>query len=75
MLHEWWWWCVPAWRRAAGGRSPAPGVLDGWLLYAQEALAADTGRGTGLGRFFTPDGEHLATVVQEGMIRTTSGGS
>ena len=56
-------------------RAPAPGALDGWLLYAQEALAADTGRGVGLGRFFTPDGEHLATVVQEGMIRTSSGGS
>jgi len=55
-------------------RLPAPGVLDGWLLYAQEAVAADSGRGVGLGRFFTPDGEHLATVVQEGMIRATSGG-
>ncbi|MGO4341099.1 acyl-CoA thioesterase [Pedococcus sp. 2YAF34] len=55
-------------------RPPAPGALDGWLLYAQEAVAADSGRGVGLGRFFTPDGEHLATVVQEGMIRATSGG-
>ena len=55
-------------------RRPAAGVLDGWLLYAQEAVAADSGRGVGLGRFFTPDGEHLATVVQEGMIRDTSGG-
>ncbi|GAA2165331.1 acyl-CoA thioesterase [Pedococcus bigeumensis] len=55
-------------------RQPAPGALDGWLLYAQEAVAADSGRGVGLGRFFTPDGEHLATVVQEGMIRATPGG-
>ncbi|WP_457256234.1 acyl-CoA thioesterase [Pedococcus sp. P5_B7] len=55
-------------------REPAPGALDGWLLYAQEAVAADSGRGVGLGRFFTPDGEHLATVVQEGMIRATTGG-
>jgi acyl-CoA thioesterase-2 len=55
-------------------RQPEPGVLDGWLLYAQEAVAADSGRGVGLGRFFTPDGEHLATVVQEGMIRATTGG-
>ncbi|WP_235529310.1 acyl-CoA thioesterase II [Phycicoccus sp. Root101] len=55
-------------------RAPGPGVLDGWLLYAQEAVAADSGRGVGLGRFFTPDGEHLATVVQEGMIRATPGG-
>ncbi|MGA8979664.1 MAG: acyl-CoA thioesterase domain-containing protein [Pedococcus sp.] len=55
-------------------RPPAPGTLDGWLLYAQEAVAADAGRGVGLGRFFTPDGEHLATVVQEGMIRANPGG-
>lgn len=55
-------------------RALQPGVLDGWLLYAQEAVAADSGRGVGLGRFFTPDGEHLATVVQEGMIRATTGG-
>ena len=55
-------------------RQPAPGVLDGWLLYAQEAVAADSGRGVGFGRFFTPGGEHLATVVQEGMIRATTGG-
>jgi acyl-CoA thioesterase-2 len=55
-------------------RQPEPGVLDGWLLYAQDAVAADSGRGVGHGRFFTPDGEHLATVVQEGMIRATSGG-
>jgi acyl-CoA thioesterase II len=55
-------------------RQPAPGDLDGWLLYAQEAVAAEAGRGVGLGRFFTPDGRHLATVVQEGMIRTDTGG-
>ncbi|MDX2860178.1 thioesterase family protein, partial [Streptomyces scabiei] len=39
------------------------------LLYTQEAVAADGGRGLGSGRFFTPDGTHLATVAQEGMIR------
>ncbi|GCE44242.1 Acyl-CoA thioesterase II [Rhodococcus wratislaviensis] len=50
-------------------RSPQPGDLDGWLLYAQEAVATDSGRGLGYGRFFTPDHRHLATVVQEGMIR------
>jgi acyl-CoA thioesterase-2 len=50
-------------------RAPAPGATDGWLLYTQEAIAADAGRGIASGRFFTPDGTHLATVVQEGMIR------
>jgi acyl-CoA thioesterase-2 len=55
-------------------RPPAPGDLDGWLLYTQEAVAADAGRGVGLSRFFTPDGRHLATVVQEGMIRPATKG-
>jgi acyl-CoA thioesterase II len=55
-------------------RTPDPGALDGWLLYAQEAVAAADGRGTGLGHFFTPDHTHLATVVQEGMIRPLHGG-
>ncbi|WP_230211135.1 acyl-CoA thioesterase [Streptomyces kaniharaensis] len=47
-----------------------PGPLDDWLLYVQEAVAADSGRGLGTGRFFTRDRRHLATVAQEGMIRT-----
>jgi acyl-CoA thioesterase-2 len=46
---------------------PAP--AGDWLLYAQEAVAADAGRGLGTGRFFTRDHRHLASVVQEGMIR------
>ncbi|MGY5056913.1 acyl-CoA thioesterase [Streptomyces sp. 900105755] len=46
---------------------PAP--VGDWLLYAQEAEAAEAGRGLGSGRFFTRDHRHLATVVQEGMIR------
>jgi len=51
-----------------------PGRVDGWLLYAQQAVAAGHGRGLATGRFFGADGTHLATVVQEGMIRVTSGG-
>jgi acyl-CoA thioesterase II len=47
-----------------------PGPVDDWLLYLQEAVAADAGRGLGTGRFFTRDHRHLATVVQEGLIRT-----
>ncbi|MBF4161424.1 acyl-CoA thioesterase [Nocardioides acrostichi] len=46
-----------------------PVPLDGWLLYAQEAVSVENGRGTGAGRFFTPDGVLVASVVQEGMIR------
>jgi acyl-CoA thioesterase-2 len=45
------------------------GPVDDWLLYVQEAVAADDGRGLGHGRFFTRDHRHLATVAQEGMIR------
>ncbi len=56
-------------------RPPEPGTLDGWLLYAQEAGSAERGRGLGLGRFFTPDGTHLATVAQEGMLRPQPGGT
>jgi acyl-CoA thioesterase II len=48
-----------------------PGPVGDWLLYVQEAFAADAGRGLGTGRFFTRDHIHLATVVQEGMIRPT----
>jgi acyl-CoA thioesterase-2 len=45
-------------------------MTDGWLLYAQEAVAADAGRGVGAGKFFTRDHRHLATVVQEGIFRS-----
>lgn len=51
-----------------------PGAVDGWLLYAQQAVAADGGRGLATGRFYGIDGTHLATVVQEGMIRSSRGG-
>jgi acyl-CoA thioesterase II len=46
-------------------------ALDDWVLYLQEAVAAEAGRGLATGRFFTRDHRHLATVVQEGMIRTS----
>jgi acyl-CoA thioesterase II len=51
-------------------RSPA-GAFGDWVLYLQEAVAADDGRGLATGRFFTRDHRHLATVVQEGMIRAS----
>ncbi|HEX7303051.1 acyl-CoA thioesterase [Lentzea sp.] len=47
------------------------GPVGDWLLYAQDAVAADAGRGLGHGRFFTRDGVHLATAAQEGMIRAS----
>ena len=50
-----------------------PVVMDDWLLYAQEAISVEDGRGAAVGRFFTTDGTLVATVVQEGMLR--AGGS
>ncbi|WP_255949900.1 acyl-CoA thioesterase [Streptomyces odontomachi] len=47
-----------------------PVVADDWLLYVQDAVAATAGRGLATGRFYTRDRHHLATVAQEGMIRT-----
>lgn len=47
-----------------------PARLDDWLLYVQDAAAAESGRGLGTGRFYGRDRRHLATVAQEGMIRT-----
>lgn len=40
-----------------------------WLLYSEESPSAQSGRGLGLGRFFTQDGRLVATVAQEGMVR------
>ncbi|EWT01558.1 acyl-CoA thioesterase [Intrasporangium oryzae NRRL B-24470] len=50
------------------------GPVDGWILYTQEAQAAENGRGLATGRLFGSDGTHLATVAQEGMIRLAQGG-
>lgn len=46
-----------------------PARADEWLLYAQESAGAQGGRALNLGRFFTTQGDLVATVVQEGMIR------
>lgn len=43
--------------------------VDEWLLYVAESSNAQSGRGLATGRFFTRDGEHVATVAQEGMVR------
>lgn len=43
--------------------------VDEWLLYVQESPSAHGARGLGVGRVFTQDGLHVATVGQEGMIR------
>jgi acyl-CoA thioesterase-2 len=39
------------------------------VLYVQESPTAQGGRGLTLGHMFTRDGELIATVGQEGLIR------
>lgn len=46
------------------------GRVDEWLLYVQESPNAIGGRGLATGRIYSRDGLLLATVAQEGMIRT-----
>ncbi|MGN6251576.1 MAG: acyl-CoA thioesterase [Marmoricola sp.] len=50
-----------------------PVRMDQWLLYAQEAVSVDRGRGLATGRFFDDAGVLVATVAQEGMIRAGGG--
>ena len=46
-----------------------PFRADEWLLYSTKSPAASGSRGLATGRFFTQSGVHVASVVQEGMIR------
>ncbi|MGL4305526.1 MAG: acyl-CoA thioesterase [Mycobacteriaceae bacterium] len=43
--------------------------FDEWVLYETESPVAAESRGLATGRFFSKEGELLATVVQEGFIR------
>jgi len=46
-----------------------PFRADEWFLYESESPSASGGRGLATGKFFSKDGRHVASVVQEGMIR------
>jgi acyl-CoA thioesterase II len=46
-----------------------PFRADEWLLYESTSPSASGGRGLAEGRFWTRDGRHVATVVQEGLLR------
>lgn len=46
-----------------------PVRFDEWTLYATESPVAAGSRGLATGRYFTLEGELVATVVQEGLIR------
>jgi acyl-CoA thioesterase-2 len=43
--------------------------IDDWLLYAMESPSASRARGLSIGRIFTRDGQLVAAVSQEGLIR------
>lgn len=46
-----------------------PFRADEWFLYVSDSPTASGSRGLAKGRFFSQDGRHLVSVVQEGMIR------
>jgi acyl-CoA thioesterase-2 len=49
-----------------------PFRVDQWLLFAQESPVASGGLGLARGEVFTAGGDLIVSVVQEGLIRTTS---
>ncbi|MEP6851523.1 MAG: acyl-CoA thioesterase II [bacterium] len=42
---------------------------DEWFLYVSDSPSASGGRGLAAGRIFTVDRRHVATVMQEGLLR------
>ncbi len=43
--------------------------VDDWLLYIQDSPSAANGRGFCRGSFYTRNGDHAASVAQEGLVR------
>ena len=46
-----------------------PARADEWLLFDMEALSNHAARGFGIGRCWAADGTHVATWVQESLLR------
>jgi acyl-CoA thioesterase II len=46
-----------------------PFRMDQWLLYAQTSPIAFGGRGLALGHFFDEQGNLVASMAQEGVVR------
>jgi acyl-CoA thioesterase-2 len=46
-----------------------PARVDEWLLYVQDSPSAQSGRGLSQGKIFDREGNLIASVAQEGMIR------
>jgi acyl-CoA thioesterase II len=49
-----------------------PFRADEWVLYDCASPSASNARGLATGRFFTRDGQLIATVVQEGLLRVVT---
>lgn len=50
-----------------------PFRADEWFLYSSDSPSASGGRALCTGQIWTRDGSHIATVVQEGLIRRRRG--
>jgi len=50
-----------------------PFRADEWFLYDSWSPSASGARGLATGRMFTRDGRHIATAVQEGLLRRVGG--
>jgi acyl-CoA thioesterase-2 len=48
----------------------SPVRADDWLLYETDSPAASAGRALCFGQIWSVDGTHVATVAQEGLIRS-----
>ncbi len=46
-----------------------PGRADGWQFHDVRSHGLTGARGLGIGNVFDPDGVHLATIAQEGLLR------
>jgi acyl-CoA thioesterase-2 len=46
-----------------------PFRADEWWLYESESPSASDARGLATGQIWSQDGRHLASVVQEGLLR------
>lgn len=51
-----------------------PFRADEWFLYTSDSPSASSGRALCTGRIWSQDGTHIATVVQEGLIRRRRSG-
>ena len=63
-------------RRQPGPRgrgSTAPVRADEWFLYETDSPAASGGLALCFGQIWSADGTHVATVAQEGLIRSLKG--